>query len=484
MTANPDPARLTLQNALAALKRGDRATARRLAEQAAELVPESEAPWLLLAALSPPEESLFYAQRALEINPTSPAAEKAVQWAIDRIQKPWLEDQTAQPAEQPPSPPASPARSAEQPPPEPARPADFPGPSFGSAEPEPPEPTAEPAPEAEPELEEFSAYEADLLPEEQPEPEVWVEAGPAVRPAPAAPAAKTPLRGAQIFLLTLLGLIALILIGGALMLRPQIGDLLAALSPGNDCQAALSLGAQNFEIRTLAPKKDGSFEIPDSHPERLYWLKGTDVNLVFVMLPTEANVRLVSSVQDGQTAALTWPNCTTTAYRLSPVSAEKPFNLSELEECGACITVFIPGLSARSGFFLSGSLVMAALPAPAQTEVAPPPGETLVPLTTAEAGALQLEITLLDPVSGGDPGLLAAGVAILNTGQTPAALTAAEVWLEAADGSRIPVSASQPTLPLELSPGMSQTFYFSFARPSGGAPTLHVFDVAYDLEGY
>jgi hypothetical protein len=360
MSANPDPSRQILQNALAALKRGDRTTARQLAEQAAGLVPESEAPWLLLAALSPPEESLTYAQKALEINPDNPAAEKAVQWALDRIQKPWLEEQSARPAAEPPAPPApGPAQPAGQPSPPPGviQPADFPAPSFGSAEEEPAESEAEPAPEPAPELEDFSAYRAALIIEEQPESEAWMDAEPAASPAPTAPAAKIPPRPARLFLLAVFGLIGLLLIGAVLMLRPQIGSLLASLSPGNDCQATLSLGPQSFEIRTLVPNKDGSFKIPTSHPERLYWLKGTDINLVFIMLPTEENVRLVSSVQAGQTAVLRWPNCDTTAYQLSPVSAERPFNLTELAECGACITVFIPGVSAQSGFFVIGNLI-------------------------------------------------------------------------------------------------------------------------------
>lgn len=350
MNTKPDPSRLILQNAMAALKRGDKTTARRLAEQAAELIPESEAPWLLLAALSPPEESLTYAQRALEINPNSPAAEKAVQWALERIQKPWLDEQVKPPEEKLPSGQPSPASES-------ALPADYPAPSFGSTEEEPIEPEPEPAVETEPELEDFSGYRAELIDEDQLEAEEWVEAGPSAPPALAAPTARTQQRRGQGFLVAFLGLIVIILIGGVFMLRPQIGDLLSAFSSGNDCQAALSLGEQTFEIRTLVPKKDGSFSIPDDHPERLYWLKGTDINLVFVMLPTESNVRLVSSIQDGQTAALNWPNCTTTAYRLSPVSSEKPFNLNELNECGACITVFVPGLSAQSGFFMIGKLI-------------------------------------------------------------------------------------------------------------------------------
>ncbi len=74
-----------IQGALAALKAGDQITARRLAEQAAALTPDNEAPWLILAALSDPEESVVYALRALEANPESQPARQALAWAQGRL---------------------------------------------------------------------------------------------------------------------------------------------------------------------------------------------------------------------------------------------------------------------------------------------------------------------------------------------------------------------------------------------------------------
>jgi lipoprotein-anchoring transpeptidase ErfK/SrfK len=71
-----------------ALRRGDKETAHNQAEQAALLSPGMEDAWLILTASDPnPEDSLAYAQQALEINPSSERALRAVEWAIARLKK-------------------------------------------------------------------------------------------------------------------------------------------------------------------------------------------------------------------------------------------------------------------------------------------------------------------------------------------------------------------------------------------------------------
>lgn len=69
------------------MQRGDRRSARRWSERAAQLEPGQEEPWLLLAALASPRASLAYAERALAANPTSIPARQARHWAIQRLRK-------------------------------------------------------------------------------------------------------------------------------------------------------------------------------------------------------------------------------------------------------------------------------------------------------------------------------------------------------------------------------------------------------------
>ena len=72
-------------NAQQALQRGERHTARRLAERAVELDPDSEEAWLTLAAVASPRASINYLEQALKINPQSPRAQKGMQWALERL---------------------------------------------------------------------------------------------------------------------------------------------------------------------------------------------------------------------------------------------------------------------------------------------------------------------------------------------------------------------------------------------------------------
>ena len=84
---NTDAKDLVLQ-ARDALRRGDKESARRLGEQAALQNPGLEDAWLILTASEPnPEDALAYAQQALEINPSSPRALKAVEWAIAQLRQ-------------------------------------------------------------------------------------------------------------------------------------------------------------------------------------------------------------------------------------------------------------------------------------------------------------------------------------------------------------------------------------------------------------
>lgn len=87
MNPNLLQAQQFIRYARQALRNGDRSTARRWAEQAAELAPQLEDPWLILAAVASPRASLGYIERALQVNPDSPRALQGMQWALKRLQE-------------------------------------------------------------------------------------------------------------------------------------------------------------------------------------------------------------------------------------------------------------------------------------------------------------------------------------------------------------------------------------------------------------
>jgi lipoprotein-anchoring transpeptidase ErfK/SrfK len=80
-------ARYAIEQAREALSRNDRGEARRFAEHAASLMPQSEDPWLILAAVASPQTSINYLKKALDLNPNSPRAHKAMGWAMRRLQE-------------------------------------------------------------------------------------------------------------------------------------------------------------------------------------------------------------------------------------------------------------------------------------------------------------------------------------------------------------------------------------------------------------
>ena len=76
--------REALTYAREALKNGAKEEARRWAERAAGLAPQSEDPWLILTAVSDPRESVEYARKALAANPNSARAKRGMEWALAR----------------------------------------------------------------------------------------------------------------------------------------------------------------------------------------------------------------------------------------------------------------------------------------------------------------------------------------------------------------------------------------------------------------
>jgi lipoprotein-anchoring transpeptidase ErfK/SrfK len=79
-----------LNQAYAALQRGDKREARHWAQIAASTEPNIEEPWLILGAASGSHASVRYLKRALKINPKSERARGGLKWASRRV------DETAQ----------------------------------------------------------------------------------------------------------------------------------------------------------------------------------------------------------------------------------------------------------------------------------------------------------------------------------------------------------------------------------------------------
>jgi lipoprotein-anchoring transpeptidase ErfK/SrfK len=81
-------ARELVGKARESLRRGDKVSAQQMGERAAHLAPDMEDVWLVLTASDPdPQDALAYAQKALQLNPQSTRARRAVEWATDRLKQ-------------------------------------------------------------------------------------------------------------------------------------------------------------------------------------------------------------------------------------------------------------------------------------------------------------------------------------------------------------------------------------------------------------
>lgn len=84
MSHDPARALMAIEQARQAYRNKDRLATRYWAQQAVALAPELEDGWLWLAAVSGPDASVHYLQRAIAINPDSQKAKRGLQWAVER----------------------------------------------------------------------------------------------------------------------------------------------------------------------------------------------------------------------------------------------------------------------------------------------------------------------------------------------------------------------------------------------------------------
>ena len=446
MTPNSDEAYIVIQSALEALKRGDRRTAQSLAKHATTLAPELETPWLILAALASPEEEMVYIKKALQINPESKQAQKALGLAFKRQRN------------------RSPAPASE-PSPRPTHP------PTGSAVPV----------EASPQSKSY----AEQIPLTT-SPDVLGDTAPHASQSrsPATGRRKSSLSTTLILGLSVLGVLVVaalvtLFFGGKLLGGPsQVAQPLQPAPasqnlsiPTPDCGSpTLVLGSKTYQIQILTPAADGSLPVPPNTSGVAYWVEGTNTNYVFALSPTPDNMALQTSLPSGDLATLNWTDCTTMSFTVSAIQGEQLNDPALLDQSTPGILVFVQTDPSTAGFVIKGN----------------PAEETVSVLDTPmpdESGILA-EISLLDTSTSPDGTTIKVGISIQNYGQTAFTLSLSNVSLTPQDSTPLALISSEPSLPKEIDPGATETFYFTFPHPSAQIATLKIFTVEYDIEGY
>jgi hypothetical protein len=239
-----------------------------------------------------------------------------------------------------------------------------------------------------------------------------------------------------------------------------------------DCGTpTLTIGATTYQIQMFDPAPDGSLTVPAGMPGVAYWVRGTDLNRVFVLDSSPENLALLSSLSTGGEVTVTLANCNSSTHALAaPVQGS--INAASLpDQAAEGVTLFFQADASGSGFILSGDLT----------------GEEInvFNLPPASAGTeVQAEISLLNTIPLSDGRTIQVEISILNYGGTAFTVTVNDVTLALEASVAFSPLESNPSLPREVQPGATETFTFTFPRPPTPTATLKVFTVEYDLEGY
>lgn len=418
MDSKTNEAQKAIQEAMAALQRGDTKNARLYALKASKLAPEEEQPWLILAGLSEPAESLVYIDKARAINPDNQTARRALEWVKQKLKTP---------------------------------------PDIGAN-------TTEEKPELVPTgLASSPAEEALKIHETMHDP-----IGKTHLVGSPARARKSKFSPMLISVVGVVGLLVVALLAGLIFFRPQVQALFVKIFGKEGCNPNLVIGTQTFGLRTIQADKNGSLKFPNNYPEQAAWVQGTDTNSVFALTQTAENLILVSSLKGGETATVTRENCNSTSYSLAlPVPEVLEMSVL-LDQSSSGITIIMPDASGLSGFVVQGELQQ----------------ETITSFNTPDASVLQAEISLLETTTSADGTTITVGISIYNYGQVAGTLTSGDVSLTDENGSVASLLKAEPTLPIQIAPGLTQTIYFTFQRPKTNTATLKILSAEYILEDY
>ena len=113
------------------------------------------------------------------------------------------------------------------------------------------------------------------------------------------------------------------------------------------------LGSATFQIQDLQRAADGSPTVPQGTSGVAYHVEGTGANPVFVLSPTSQNLQVVSSIDMGSLATVTWADCTVGSYRISAHEMDS-FNDSSPAAAPQGLTVYFPIDPSGAGFVFTG----------------------------------------------------------------------------------------------------------------------------------
>lgn len=261
----------------------------------------------------------------------------------------------------------------------------------------------------------------------------------------------------KLLIYSLIGLGIILIVICLFVFRPQLGKLF-----NKGCSPSLAIGDSIYGFKMLTPKSDGTLNLPGTHPELAYWIAGTTTNNVFVLISSPENQSLISGLSEKDNAIVTWANCNSTTYTLTTptrgnlMDAVKDQSISQL-------TLVMPTDDALNGPMVIGNLQ----------------GETITSFSTPDASSAQMEVSILDKVISNDQKLITFKVSLNNYGEMPIAISAKDISLIPEGQEPFSLIKSDPTLPVEIKPGKTANFQFTFQNHSDQFYTLKILGLEY-----
>jgi hypothetical protein len=234
--------------------------------------------------------------------------------------------------------------------------------------------------------------------------------------------------------------------------------------------ASLQLGTTSWSLESIQLDADGSADVPADTPGVAYWIQNLANNTVFALSPTQENLDLLSALQGGEQATITWQDCNTARFALLAPQYGTPDTDIFADQSMVGLVVYLPESDAFPAMWVKGGLA----------------GETIItpPTPAPYVGEVNAEISLLDSSTSKDLKTIQVVISILNYGSEPISLTTGDISLTPEDESPLQISSSDPQLPQVIGPAESREFTLIFVRPDTAVATLKIFTVEYDLEGY
>jgi hypothetical protein len=234
--------------------------------------------------------------------------------------------------------------------------------------------------------------------------------------------------------------------------------------------ASLQIGSDTWQVESAWRASDGSINVPGDTSGTAYWVQDPQNIYIFALSPTQANLDLFSSLQDGEMALLTTRDCDSVTFRLSAPQPGEPGSEVLVNQPPSGIIIYIPHSSLALGTYTSGILSDVTITSLAESDPAPVDPQVDISLLNVSTPTYGIHIQVV--------------VTLLNTGTTPITVSNSDFTLIPSGVPPLELIQSYPSLPARLNPDQVVTLNLVFPRPSTPTATLKIFSTNYNLNGY